>query len=278
MTLVVWALMLACLAVPAFADEPPLGRLFLTPEQRAALDNARRNRIRAEALAAAADKKPKIPAPKSVTINGVVTRSDGESTVWVNGRPTDGETEDGMRVVIAPGTGSSVVVREPDKGRKVQLKVGQRADLVTGRVQESYGARRVSASQVAAREQAAPATPARERLAPRQRRPDNERSPESEPEAQMRTSSPQMKRFRMMPEPGCQGTSRTSTPDSSGVACGDHGSSLRNRCTRHATIDFFPKRADSGGIEHRQTGVGRLCRRRYVVERRRPAPRRAALP
>jgi hypothetical protein len=181
-TLVVWALMLACLAVPAFADEPPLGRLFLTPEQRAALDNARRNRIRAEALAAAADKKPKIPAPKSVTINGVVTRSDGESTVWVNGRPTDGETEDGMRVVIAPGTGSSVVVREPDKGRKVQLKVGQRADLVTGRVQESYEARRLQAAEAAAREQAAPATPARERLAPRQRRPDNERSPESEPE------------------------------------------------------------------------------------------------
>jgi hypothetical protein len=180
--LVVWALMLVCLAVPALADEPPLGRLFLTPDQRAALDNARRNRIRAEALAAAADKKPKIPPPKSVTINGVVTRSDGESTVWVNGRPTDGETADGMQVIISPGTGSSVVVREPDKGRKVRLKVGQRADLVTGRVQESYEARRLQAADAAAREQAAPATPARERQAPRQRHPDNERSPESEPE------------------------------------------------------------------------------------------------
>ena len=90
------------LAVPAFADEPPLGRLFLTPEQRAALDNARRNRIRAEALAAAADKKPKIPPARSVTINGVVSRSDGESTVWVNGHPTEGETEDGMRVSSRP--------------------------------------------------------------------------------------------------------------------------------------------------------------------------------
>ena len=183
MTRVVWALLLACLAVPAFADEPPLGRLFLTPEQRAALDNARRNRIRAEALAAAADKKPKMPLPKSVTIDGVVTRSDGESTVWVNGRPTDGETEDGMRVVISPGTDSSVVVREPGKGRTVRLKVGQRADLLTGRVQESYEARRLQAARAAAREQAAPAAPAGERLAPRQRHPDNERSPESEPQA-----------------------------------------------------------------------------------------------
>ena len=60
MTRLVLAFLLAGLAIrSAIADEPPLGRLFLTPEQRAALDNARRNRIRAEALAAAADKKPR---------------------------------------------------------------------------------------------------------------------------------------------------------------------------------------------------------------------------
>ena len=41
------------------AEESAFGRLFLTPEQRAALDNARRNRIQAQALAAAAEKKPK---------------------------------------------------------------------------------------------------------------------------------------------------------------------------------------------------------------------------
>ncbi len=184
MTRMVWAfLLVGCLAVPAFADEPPLGRLFLTPEQRAALDNARRNRIRAEALAAAADNKPKIPVAKSVTINGVVSRSDGESTVWVNGRPTDGETEDGMRVVISPGTNSSVVVREPEKGRRVRLKVGQHADMVTGRVQEGYEARRLQAVEAAASAQRAPAAPADQNQARRQRRPDNEKSPESELEA-----------------------------------------------------------------------------------------------
>jgi hypothetical protein len=196
-TLVVWGFLLACLAVPAFADEPPpLGRLFLTPEQRAALDNARRNRIRAEAQAAAADKKPKIPLAKSVTINGVITRSDGESTVWVNGRPTDGQTEDGMRVDISPGTDSSVVVREPEKGRRVRLKVGQRADLVTGRVQESYEARRLQAAEAVAREQPAPAAPAGENLARRQRRPDNQKSPESEPE----TNEPQQPPTEAVPK------------------------------------------------------------------------------
>ena len=187
MTRLVWAALLGCLAVPAFADEAPLGRLFLTPEQRATLDNARRNRIRAEALAAAADKKPKIPVAKSVTINGVVSRSDGESTVWVNGRPTDGQTQDGMRVVISPGTDSSVVVREPEKGRTVRLKVGQQADMVTGRVQEGYEARRLQAVDAAASKQRALAAPRRENLTRRQRRPDNEKSPESE----LETNEPQ---------------------------------------------------------------------------------------
>ena len=183
MTRMVLALLLAWVAVPAFADEPPLGRLFLTPQQRATLDDARRNRIQAEALAAAADKKPKVPLAKSVTINGVVSRSDGESTVLVNGRPTDGQTEDGTRVVISPGTDGSVVVREPEKGRSVRLKVGQRADMLSGRVQEGYEARRLQAVEAAAREQAAPAAPAGGNLARRQRRPDNEKSPDSEPDA-----------------------------------------------------------------------------------------------
>jgi hypothetical protein len=135
-----WIVMalLAGAAAPAFGQEPPLGRLFLTPDQRAALDNARRNRIRAEALAATAEKKPKIPLSRTVTINGVVNRSDGESTVWINGHPTDGETADGMRVVVTPGSDSSVVLREPEKGRQIRLKVGQRADVLSGRIEESY--------------------------------------------------------------------------------------------------------------------------------------------
>ena len=78
-----------------------------------------------------------------MTINGIVSRSDGESTIWVNGRPTEGQTEDGMRVTISPGSQSSVELREPEKGRRVRLKVGQKADLISGRIQESYEQRRI---------------------------------------------------------------------------------------------------------------------------------------
>lgn len=136
------AIALSGLSAAGSAQEAPLGRLFLTPEQRAALDNARRNKIRAEAVVAAGSKKPKAPPSRSVTINGVVSRSDGESTIWVNGHATEGETRDGMRVVIAPGSNASVVVREPDRGKHVRLKVGQRADLVSGKIEESYQQRR----------------------------------------------------------------------------------------------------------------------------------------
>src|SRR5689334_24935201 len=96
--------LLALLAMPALGQqqEAPLGRLFLTPEQRAALDNARRNKIRAEAVAAAVVKKPKPPAARSVLINGVVKRSDGETIVWVNGKPVEGETPDGMQFQVPP--------------------------------------------------------------------------------------------------------------------------------------------------------------------------------
>jgi hypothetical protein len=142
-------IVLSGLAAPALAQDASLGRLFLTPEQRVALDNARRNRIRAEALAAAAVQKPKIPPARSIVINGVITRSDGESIVWVNGRPTDGETADGIRVAPASDSQSSIVLREPEKGRKVRLKVGQRADLLTGRIEEAYQRRRAAAADTA---------------------------------------------------------------------------------------------------------------------------------
>ncbi len=145
MSRLILAVLVAALGTPGFAQEPALGRLFLTPEQRAVLDNARRNKIRAEALAATAEKKPKIPPARSVTINGIVSRSDGESTVWVNGQPTEGRTEDGMRVTVSPGSQSSVVLREPEKGKQVRLKVGQRADLISGRIQEPYEQRRTAA-------------------------------------------------------------------------------------------------------------------------------------
>jgi len=124
----------------ATAADNTLGRLFYTPEQRAALEEARRRNIRAEEQAAEASKKPRPDGPRTVTLNGVVRRSDGESVIWVNGKPIENEVNDGMRVRLTPDQ-SGVTVHDTETGRTVRLKVGQHANLLTGKVEENYARR-----------------------------------------------------------------------------------------------------------------------------------------
>jgi len=63
------------------ANAAEMGRLFHTPEQRKALDAAR---------AASSAPKPVIatpdPRPQPVRLEGYVVRSDGRSSVWIDGR------------------------------------------------------------------------------------------------------------------------------------------------------------------------------------------------
>src|SRR6185295_9391286 len=51
-------------------------------------------------------------------------------------KPIDGETPDGMQ--FQSRSDGAVVVREPDKGRRVEIKVGQQVDMVTGRIKEPF--------------------------------------------------------------------------------------------------------------------------------------------
>lgn len=53
-----------------------LGRLFFTPERRQNLDRLRELNIQ---------EQNEIPEDTALTINGVVTRSSGKRTVWING-------------------------------------------------------------------------------------------------------------------------------------------------------------------------------------------------
>ncbi|RPI46685.1 MAG: hypothetical protein EHM59_06780 [Betaproteobacteria bacterium] len=117
-----------------------LGRFFFTPGQRAALDEARRRPTAARADTA--QKAPLPPAPDYVTLNGVVRRSDGTTTVWLNNKPVrSGQTEEGLQVAPstrAAGAGSAVTVRVPQTGTIVNLKVGQQVDVTSGKVEEGY--------------------------------------------------------------------------------------------------------------------------------------------
>lgn len=117
------AFLLALLSVlPAGAE--PLGRLFFTPAQRAVLDAARLQ-----------DRATDVPPPAArVILNGVVTRSDGGATVWINNQPHAGG--DGPPGVTVDATGQVGV--KSAAGRTVRLKVGQSLDPGSGKVDEAY--------------------------------------------------------------------------------------------------------------------------------------------
>lgn len=131
-----------------------LGRLFLTPEQRTQLDAIRARRDPrlpvvgetepATATAPAAPAAP--PGPDTVTYNGMVRRSDGKSTVWINGKAVDernrvrGPHEVNVVGLHADG---AVSVAVPQASRAASLRVGQILSVNSGKIEESYVHREV---------------------------------------------------------------------------------------------------------------------------------------
>lgn len=131
--------LLANVGAAAAAD---LGRLFFTPTQRATLDNARRQNIRVEIGTDGSEQQPTAaaPAPQIMSVNGIIRRSDGKSTVWVNNQPVAETGAGGVKAV--PGkTGERVHLTVPDNSRSVDLKVGQSVEILSGRIEEGYARR-----------------------------------------------------------------------------------------------------------------------------------------
>ena len=162
---------------PAAPEVRVLGRLFFTPAERARLDELRRRPPPAppEVASAAKPEPPAAPpSPQYVTLNGVVRRSDGTTTVWLNNKPVTGpRSEDGLVVTPSGRSGSgNVTVRVPETGRSVDLKVGQQVEMRSGQVQEAYESPPAVAAAAAAAEPRAP-EPAPAPATPR--RPNRER-------------------------------------------------------------------------------------------------------
>ena len=101
-----------------------LGRLFNTPQERLQL-NARRDENPVEAPPAAAPLPP-APPPAPLQLNGVIQRSNGQATVWVNQAPLPAQDGDVLR-------DRSVSLRLPS-GKRVTLKPGQSYDEATGTI------------------------------------------------------------------------------------------------------------------------------------------------
>lgn len=69
----------------AAPGKPLPGRLFYTPSQREMLVNARTNKVTDIQKSSA----PPVSAP--LRFDGMITRSDGVTTHWINGRPHVGQ-------------------------------------------------------------------------------------------------------------------------------------------------------------------------------------------
>ena len=119
--------------LPSVADAQSLGRLFLTPAQRTALDVRRTSRV---------PDKPAAVVVESPTarVDGQVVRSGGRSTVWVNGVAVrEGAQSEGLRVIPDAGGPGSVSLAVGESEREVNMKVGDSMNRDTGELRHMLG-------------------------------------------------------------------------------------------------------------------------------------------
>ena len=124
------ALLLALLSAgPAAAQQ--LGRLFFSPEQRAALDARRAARL--------PDKPAAVAESPTTRVDGYVKRSSGKSTVWVDGEAMpDGLQLEGLRLQRGNDP-TRVTVTIGEDGRRIVVRVGETLDRATGAVKDVIG-------------------------------------------------------------------------------------------------------------------------------------------
>ena len=122
-----------------------LGRLFLTPDERERLDKARQStpeiaEIRPRERSVTQPQEEEAPEVPLIIVNGLVQRSDGATTAWVNGMNTvDGDFASEYIVVETPAAGSQHVrIRTPAHLPDVDLKPGQAYEPSAQQVIDSY--------------------------------------------------------------------------------------------------------------------------------------------
>ena len=133
---------LLALAWAGNAAGAEIGRFFFTPAQRAALDAARKQNVRVEIGNEEAEKPPTAaapaaPLPQTIRFNGLIQRSDGKNTVWLNNKPVTETTSGGLNISTNRND-PRLKLQVPESGRSMDLKVGQSAEIVSGTIEEGY--------------------------------------------------------------------------------------------------------------------------------------------
>lgn len=138
------AAIVALLLTLAAGNSPAaeIGRFFFTPAQRATLDVARKQNVRVEIGNEETERAPAAPAAAAPTahtlrLNGMIQRSDGKNTVWLNNKPVTDQSAGGVNISTSRND-TRVKLVVPENGRSMDLKVGQSAELVSGTIEENY--------------------------------------------------------------------------------------------------------------------------------------------
>ena len=113
--------LLGVLAAPSCAQDatPALGRLFFSAEQRQMLDRQRQLNI-----------KEAVAADPTLTIDGVVTRSSGQRTVWINGVAVASARRDDPAQVVVQAAGAKPV--KARVGDSIDRQSGEATGLLGG--------------------------------------------------------------------------------------------------------------------------------------------------
>lgn len=122
-------------AKPAAASEklvsvPGLGPLMLTPIQRQNLEFLRNSGGNSTRFGIETDEllDPRAGLPETLTISGIVTRSSGRSTVWINNEPLYGKGGGSAIRTLASQAG----VFKPGAGEmQIRIKPGTLVDVPT---------------------------------------------------------------------------------------------------------------------------------------------------
>jgi len=124
---------LLAVAAPTGATAQEIGRLFFTPEQRAALDARRKARV--------PDKPAATPQAESpvTRVNGVVQRSDGKSTVWVNNEAIPDSPQAGAQGAPRPAGSGRVSVPLGEGAKGLEMRVGESLNRGSGEVTDVVG-------------------------------------------------------------------------------------------------------------------------------------------
>ena len=124
-----------------------LGRLFTTTQQRAQIDNFKNKHNKDDKIETIIFTAPAIPikpklTPKPLMYNGIVKRSDGSTTVWVNGESVDSasnkkyQRKNKLHHKIT--NDNSVIIKPVGSKTTVKLKPGQVWRPQTRKVTDRY--------------------------------------------------------------------------------------------------------------------------------------------